>query len=436
MMKKDNDFNSKITLNMIVSGICKPVSMIIGYIYVPVVLNYLGIERYGVWSTILTILSWISYFDIGIGNGLRNKLTESLSKKDGESRRLVSSAYAFITVIMFTVAILFAGIASFLDWKSIFGIKDIAENLYSVVCISVMFIAINFILSICKNVLYALQKAANVSVMELAVQIINLGGILIAQKLFNSNLFVMTIVYGSSMLIVNLAASIALYRKNRCIRPAIPEVDLYMGRFLANLGLQFFVIQICALILFMTDNLMISYLYGAAAVTPYSTVNKLFNAVYGIFVAFLTPIWSAVTKTKIEGQVSELKKIIKRLYMMMTPFILCVVILMIYFRFISRIWLGRELEYTTELIFLGGVYCCFNMWTNLHGMIANGLGILKEQMIMAVFQATINIPLSIFFAKYLYMDSAGILLGTDIALLVSCIYLPICIRKWIRSEER
>ena len=38
---------SSLKKNMAVSGICKPVSMIIGYIYVPVALNYLGVEKYG-----------------------------------------------------------------------------------------------------------------------------------------------------------------------------------------------------------------------------------------------------------------------------------------------------------------------------------------------------------------------------------------------------
>ncbi len=435
-MASDNNFKSKIASNMIISGICKPISMIIGYIYVPVVLNYLGIEKYGVWSTILTILSWISYFDIGIGNGLRNKLTESLSKKDGESRKLVSSAYAFIAVIMFCTAVFFAVVASFLDWKCIFGVESVTEDLASIVSISIAFVAVNFVLSICKNVLYAMQRAANVSIMELAIQIMNLGGVLLAQRIYESSLLVMTIIYGLSMVIVNLITSVVIYKSNKSIRPGIRYINLNVGKSLTNLGVQFFVIQICALVLFTTDSLMISYLYGASNVTPYSTVNKLFNVVIGMFSALLAPIWSAITKAKAEGQFHELKNNIKKLYMFMMPVFIGVVILTINFRFISKIWLRKNLDYTTELILFGGMYCCLNIWTNTQGTIANGLGILKEQMVMAVVQASINIPLSIFFAKYLNMDSAGILLGTNISMLISCIYLPMCISKWINREEK
>ena len=200
---KNNKETTNLGKNMAISTLCKPVSMIISYLYIPLVLKFLGVEKYGVWSTILTILSWISYFDIGIGNGLRNKLTESLSKNDGKSRKLVSSAYAFIAVIMIIVAVVFSFIASIINWRRVFGISQCDENLKIVVIISVIFVSINFILSICKNVLYSLQKAAHVSVMELMVQVLNFGGVLFATRFFESNLFIMAVIYGVSMLSVN-----------------------------------------------------------------------------------------------------------------------------------------------------------------------------------------------------------------------------------------
>ena len=67
--------------NMAISAICKPLSMIISYIYVPIVLNYLGIEKYGVWATILAILSWISYFDLGRMGRESQETTERRGRK-------------------------------------------------------------------------------------------------------------------------------------------------------------------------------------------------------------------------------------------------------------------------------------------------------------------------------------------------------------------
>lgn len=430
-----NDMNN-LKSNMLLSGICKPLSMLISYIYIPIVLNYLGIEKYGIWSTILTIISWIGYFDIGIGNGLRNKLTESLSKKDGESQKLVSSAYAFTTLIMIVVVIIFSAVASCVNWNRVFGVDNTEENLAKVVIISAIFIAVNFILSLCKNVLYALQKSADVSIMELMVQIINLIGVIIASKFFESNLFIMAIVYGNSMIVVNCVASIVVYEKNKAIRPRIHGIDMLVGRNITNLGTQFFVVQICALVLFTTDSLIISYLYGAADVTPYNTVNKLFNVIIGIYSALIVPIWSNVTKMKAENNIVGIRRLIGKLHLLMIPFIMMSIILSVLLRKISAIWLGKELNYSTELIIFGCLYCVLTMWCNTYASISNGMEIMKITMVFACIQATVNIPLSLFMAESLNLKTAGVLGGTVTSMIIAAAVSPFIVNRKLNELSR
>lgn len=74
--------NKRIIKNIGISIIMKPISMLLTFIYTPLFLAYLGDEKYGVWAIIMNVVSWINYFDIGIGNGLRNRLAESVAKND------------------------------------------------------------------------------------------------------------------------------------------------------------------------------------------------------------------------------------------------------------------------------------------------------------------------------------------------------------------
>lgn len=83
--------------------------------------------------------TYSSFFDIGIGHGLRNKLTESLSREDSRSWSFISSAYAFVAIIMICVVIISSGIVSVIDWNCIFEVKDSIENLTAVVLVSVSF---------------------------------------------------------------------------------------------------------------------------------------------------------------------------------------------------------------------------------------------------------------------------------------------------------
>jgi len=58
----------------------KAVAMAASFLAIPLMIRYLGQEQFGVWSTLLTVMSWIVFFDLGVGNGLRNKVAEALAK--------------------------------------------------------------------------------------------------------------------------------------------------------------------------------------------------------------------------------------------------------------------------------------------------------------------------------------------------------------------
>ena len=188
--------------------------------------------------------------------------------------------------------------------------------------------------------------------------------------------------------------------------------------------------------MFTTDSVIISYLYGASDVTPYNTVNKMFQIIIGVFTALLSPIWSAITERASQKRFDEIKKIIRKLYMMMIPFFVGTIILMLFFIPISRIWLQREIVYQNYLIQCGAAYCIVSLWTNTHGTIANGLGLVTNQMNMAIIQAVVNIPISLYFAKECDMGSAGVMLGTVIALLISSFWLPILINGYLKWRSK
>jgi O-antigen/teichoic acid export membrane protein len=434
MISKDKNY---LKTNMILSGISKPLSIIVSFIYVPIALNYLGVEKFGIWSTILSILSWISYFDIGIGNGLRNKLAEKIEKSIVESKILISTAYGFITVIISIVFILFLLIAKFLNWNEIFGVKTINENIFLIIAVSLTFLCINFVISLCKNVLYALQQAALVSWMEPSIQILNLILVLLVSKLLTQNLLAMAFIYGFSIVLVNFIASIILYRKHPDLKPNLHSFRFEAGKEITNLGMQFFVIQICALILFTTDNLIISRLYGASDVTPYTTVNKLFTAVSSVYLAFITPIWSSFTLAKSKDDYPWMRSILKKMHLLMLPFVIGTFILAFLFKDITFLWLQKNLVYEDGLIWLGAMYGLLTIWCNTYAVIGNGLGLMRVSMVTAIVQAVINIPLSLLFAISFDMKSSGVLLGTVISMSVSALVIPIFVIKYIyKNGER
>ena len=63
--------------NIVQSSGFKVASIIISLLVVPITIDYVNAEQYGIWLTLSSIVHWISYFDLGLGHGLRNKFAEA-----------------------------------------------------------------------------------------------------------------------------------------------------------------------------------------------------------------------------------------------------------------------------------------------------------------------------------------------------------------------
>jgi len=132
------------------------------FMAVPLMIRYLGQEQFGVWSTLLSVMSWVVFFDLGLGNGLRNKLTESLAKEDTrQAAAYISSAYTLIGLLSL---ILFAAVAVaslFIPWQRVFNTHAVSETLLKLTVVTAaFFIFLNFWTSLINQVLNAVQKTS------------------------------------------------------------------------------------------------------------------------------------------------------------------------------------------------------------------------------------------------------------------------------------
>ena len=413
----------KLTRDSILNFILKLIGIGINYVYISVLLNYLGEDEYGIWIIIVTITSWMSFFDVGLGNGLRNKLTEAIENKSNKTV-LVSSAYYIVTKVMLIVCIIGVLGAYFINWKPVFKIDFDENNIRYAIIVSVFFMAVNIVFSLCKSICFALQKSSLVSASGVFSQIINFVLFLLIKKFSHISIFKLALLYGISEFIVILWMTIYITRRYPELNPRFKFVDKACERELLIIGSRFLVLQLCALILYSTDSFIISCLYSAKSVTPYSMVIKIFTLVINLSAAFIVPIWSAVTKEKTSMRWDVVYKYEKIITWLMVPIIIIVLVLVFGFRKVSFIWLRKELSYSNLLIILGGIYCVLSIWCNSFATISNGLGLLKKPMTVAVIQAVINVPLSLLFAYVLNMKEAGVLLGTVVVMLIGAIIVP------------
>ena len=73
--------------NILLSAALKIVSISTQFLLVSITIDYLNNEIYGIWLAMTSVLFWFSTMDIGLSTGLRNYLSEAISRNDYEEGR-------------------------------------------------------------------------------------------------------------------------------------------------------------------------------------------------------------------------------------------------------------------------------------------------------------------------------------------------------------
>ncbi len=407
-----------VKLHISLAFIYKALAIGLSYLLVPLTINYLNIEQYGIWMVLLSVISWVAFFDIGLGNGLRNKLTEALAMNDIKlAKTYISTAYVavgFIALIFFVILI---SILPFTPWNKIFNTTLVSNTeLLKVFFIVGFFFLFNFVLSLCNQMFYAYQEASLSTMKQLLLNFFALITIYLLIYYTSGRLLYLSICYGLSMVLSSLLLTYYFYRKHSEVIPSIRYVDLSKIREIASLGVKFFIIQMAVLVIFATDNMIITQILGPEYVTPYNVVFKLFSIITIMHGIIVIPLWSAYTEAYAKGDIQWIKNTLKKLNMLMIPIIIGVLILIIFARDIINIWVGSNIRFSHWLVMFMGVYVVVLVWNNIYAYFLNGIGHLKLPLTVSTFAALVNIPLSIYFARTLQLGNAGVILGTIVCL--------------------
>ena len=95
----------------------------------PLVLGFLNQEKYGIWITLTTVVNWIRLLDVGMGNGMRNKLAEAIALKQFHQGRIyVSTTYGVLGSIFLLVLFVFYFVNPYLNWQGILNTIAISPS--------------------------------------------------------------------------------------------------------------------------------------------------------------------------------------------------------------------------------------------------------------------------------------------------------------------
>jgi O-antigen/teichoic acid export membrane protein len=380
----------------------KGLNVAIGIIFVPLTLHYLDTTRYGIWITLSAIFNWFSLFDIGLGNGLRNRLTEALASKNIEKVRIyISTTYASLSIIFGGVFLLFLIANFFINWTVLINTPlDYKRELQILAGIVFFFFCLRFITQLISTIAIANQEPAFSQFIDVAGRLLSLLAIFILTIFTKGSLLYLGITLTAIPVFTTIILSLVIFKKKyKEFRPSLSLIRFKELKYILSLGLKFFVIQIAAIVFYQTNSIIISQLFGPAEVTPYSIAFQYFSVATFAFMTILTPYWSAFTDAYTKGDIDWIKKVMKNFKLIWLGLLVFVIILYLLSGFLINLWVGDKVVIQKELFIVMAIYVLITAFNGIYSQFLNGVGKVMIQFYIAAGLAIIHIPLSLFFCE-------------------------------------
>lgn len=436
-------FQSKINLdertrkaakNILASILFKGGSILISLSLVPLTLSYLNDYEYGVWLTLSSILSWVYILDIGLGNGLRNKLAEALAlNKLKLAKVYVSTALYSLTGIVVLIYLVFLILQQWLDWNAILNVDPTRiDSVNSIVTIVFAFFCASFVLKTIGNIYMAYQQPAINDMLLFLGNLLSLIFIYLCTIFSSGSLEKVAILFSAAPVVVFALAFPFTFWKYKEIRPSISCIHTRYLKQLMSLGIQFFVIQISCLVVFMTSNFVISQLFGPEQVTPYNIAFKYFSIINMGFTIVLTPVWSAVTNAYTIKDIDWIRSLMKKIILIWGVFVLFTFIMILLSTQVYRLWIGSNISVSFSLSIACGVYVTISNWNNIFAYMLNGIGKIRLQLYSSIISGLLFLPLAFYLGNK--MGITGIMIAMSCCLFISSVWSPIQFWKIITNK--
>lgn len=406
-------------LTTITASIAKAISLFASLISVPLTYRYLGPERYGIWMVLISIISAMSFADLGIGNGLMNAVSEAYGKDD---RRLAQQHVTSALVLMLCIAafLALAGTVGypFLPWARMFNVKSQAAAAEGATAFLVLYASfvINIPLGVITRAQAGLQKGYTSQIVNACGGILSLGAIVLV-ILLHGGLAWLVFASVFASIIATLFNGWILFREYPWLLPSWHAYRASSAHKIFKLGMMFFVLQCAVAIGFTSDNIVIAQILGATAVAVYAVPQKLFGFVSTVVSMGISPLWPAYGEAISRGDVAWVRRVFfGSLWLTLATTVPLCTLLAVAGPWILRVAVGKSLHAPMSLLVVLAVWAVVNAVSVVISMLLNGAGVLKPQTVVAVIASMSNLALSIFLTRRLGV--MGVCLGSIITQLL------------------
>ncbi|MBV8502038.1 MAG: lipopolysaccharide biosynthesis protein [Paucibacter sp.] len=359
---------------------------------IPLARRQLEPELFGVWMMLSTLLGFFAFADLGVGNGVLNRMTAAhgAGRREEAGRVIVAGYFCTAAMGLLMLAAWYAWMGASTDPLRFAGAisSEHRNEVLSAFCVFVGLMALNLPIGMVQKLQLGCQDGQWVGITQFGASMATLLAVP-AALYWRLGLSALVLASLGTQVVANLLSSLAWLRHRGylgLVRPALLHRAEVRG--LLHSGLWFFVLQLSAAFAFQSDAFVIAQLLGQSAYGDFAAVQKVFLSLSSIFGAALLGLWPAFGEALNNGDLAWARRTLARALLtgLLVMGGLCIAALLS-MDWISRLWLHMETPPPILLPLVLATWTVMDTLGAICGSFLNGAGVLRAQVLVALSMA-------------------------------------------------
>ena len=343
------------------SILAQGIAFAVGLVSVPLTVRYLGQERYGLWITLSSFLTWLTLADLGLGgNGLINTLADANGRDDRQlGREMVATAFWSLAGIGGVLAVAFALALPFVPLDTLF--RPSAHVVMSELQLAVVLAFGTWLLAMPLNTVTAIFHGYQEGYLSNTWTVVGSLASLLALAAvthFRGGLVELVVALCGTRLVVAVAGGIYLFAWHRpWLMPVPTAITRRALSRLLSLGIRYQAAQVAGIGMFHSQPFIITQVLGPTQVGIFNVAYRLMTLPLQLIQIFTFPLMPAYGEARAREDWAWIRVTLRRSLMASVVGISCMVLAMVVLaRPIVRLWVGPGMEPDQNLVFTLGLY--------------------------------------------------------------------------------
>lgn len=417
------------------AAIARASSVLAAFVTVPITLEYLGRERYGLYIASSILVGWLVMLDFGLGLSLRNLVAYAHGREDpGLVRQNLSTATA-LSVISVVPILGVAWIASpRINWSAVLnaGTNASTVELTALVRAIACVVAASIITKLILETVRALQRGPLINYMYIASAVLSIFSVLAAVHL-RASLAKLALALALPDIMASLVLWVVLAVRDQRFQIGLAHVRLKNASTLLKAGGAFSLIALADLGIYQTDAILISHFCGPGEVTPFSVAARITGVGWNVLAAYLSAIWPAYAEAAVRSDWHWVRRAHSRTRLWITAVTaIGGMLLVLLGPILIPWWAGPGARGTRSLYAAIALQTILSAWTRSHSVLLAGANVLAYQVGAGLLQALIGIAASVMLLKP--FGAVGVVLGNCVGyLVISSWFFPLAAKRILES---